>query len=69
MDEPPFPVESAFQEDGVQVRIPHRANSPAEHLGKVGAVARPWREDHLAVGQQEQEVLVHVLRILAMSFV
>jgi len=28
MDKPPLPIESTFEEDGVQVRI--RVNSPAE---------------------------------------
>ena len=31
-----------------------------EHLGNVGAVARPWGEDELAVWQPQQQ-LVHVL--------
>ena len=32
-----------------------------EHLENVGAAARPMGEDELAVGQPQQELLVHVL--------
>jgi hypothetical protein len=96
MDEPPLPVESAFEENRVQVRIPpgeltrggvgddggaldppscrrvvealdHAVNQLADLPVEppVGAEERAQylgkSEDHLAVGQQEQEVLVHVL--------
>jgi hypothetical protein len=37
------------------------AEEDAQHLGEVGAAARPRCEDHLPVGEAKQEMFVHVL--------